>query len=246
MARALMVSFSAVLVMLSSSGHAQSAPPAAATQDSVQELVRRVEALERILAPLISQSEQNQRGQQLLRAQVERLAQETFGELAAMRAELAKRGPVTVEQAKDGQPAAQPVTPTVKEAPAVDYLARAREAVAREAWSQAEYDASAQLALTDQGKQAAEANHLLGRSLLGQGHVASAAEKFLLVYDSQPPAALAAENLYFLGEALRKLALPDNSQLCAVYAETLQQHGTNLDAERIAKVRASLAEENCA
>lgn len=245
----------AILAALASQSAAQTALTEPASQASVQELTRRVEALERILAPAIGQTEQNARSQQLLRAQVERLAQETVGELAAMRAELAKQTNITLrlqsaEQAPGSSTGpgstaiAAPAVPTAA-ASNTDYLARARAAIDAQAWGQAEYDASAQLALSAQGEQFAEANYLLGRSLLGQGHVASAAEKFLLVYDSKPQANLAAENMFYLGEALRQLSLPDTGQLCAVYAETLQQHGPSLGPDRVGQVRAHLSEHNC-
>lgn len=245
----------AILAALASQSAAQSAPAEPASQASVQELNRRVEALERILAPVIGQTEQNSRSQQLLRAQVERLAQETVGELAAMRAELARQATLTLRLQAAEQAAASPTGPgnaaiaapaaPTAAASSTDYLARARAAIAAQAWGQAEYDASAQLALSAQGEQAAEANYLLGRSLLGQGHVASAAEKFLLVYDSKPQTTLAAENMFYLGEALRQLGLPDTGQLCAVYAETLQQHGPSLGPDRVAQVRTHLSEHNC-
>lgn len=258
MKRYAMIGLGAILTAAATSSAAQTPSGVPASQESVQELTRRVEALERILAPIIGQSEQTQRGQQLLRAQLERLAEETVGELAAVRAELAKhstlltRTPAQPLGGTAGAPPAAPLPPGASsaaaaagDAPPPDYLARARTSIQEQAWGQAEFDASAQLALTAQGEKAAEANYLLGRSLLGQGHVASAAEKFLAVYDSKPPAALAAENLFYLGEALRQLGLPDNTQLCAVYAETLQQHGTVLGADRIAEIRTHLAQQNC-
>ncbi len=242
----------AILATLASNGAAQTAPAEPASQASVQELTRRVEALERILAPVIGQAEQNSRSQQILSTQVERLAQETVSELAALRAELARQAAAArqlqVNPAQAGGGTAEATaSPGAQIATSgnADYLARARAAIAAQAWGQAEYDASAQLALSAQGEQAIEATHLLGRSLLGQGHVASAAEKFLLVYDSKPQPNLAAENMFYLGEALRLLGLSDTTQLCAVYAETLQQHGVSLGADRVAKVRAHLTEQNC-
>ena len=214
-----------------------------ASDARIDELTRRIEALERLLAPVIGQTEQVQRDQALLRADLLQLATQTREQLAAMPRQASQAAPAVPAPTKAEQ-AAEPKPADARLAPP-DYLARARENIAAQAWSQAEFDASVQLAVPDQPEKQVEANYLLGRSLLGQGHLALAAEKFLSVYDARPPAALAAENLFYLGQTLQQLGLPDNSQLCAVYAETLQDYAAIVDAERIADIRKQLAQQNC-
>lgn len=234
-----MLSAVTLLVLTPAGANAQAQPD----QSQIQELQRRIEALERILAPVIGQAEQNQRNQQLLSAELKQLAEQTRLQIAALQMPAPVASPPPVERQLSLP--AQASLPRSADTSGPDYLTRARTGIGEGSWAQAEFDASAQLAIQNQPEKVTEATYLLGRSLLGQGHMALAAEKFLSVYDSKPAPALAAENMFYLGEALRELGLPDKTQLCAVYAETLQDHGAALGAERVAHLRQRLAEQQC-
>lgn len=209
----------------------------------IDALTRRIEALERLLGPVIGQAEQIAREQYILRGDLDQFALQSRNELGKLQDRINAQ-----ELSVKTPPNILPEPTTARDNPplqAADYLVRARASLAAGSWAQAEFDAVTLHTMSQDAAIQTEATHLLGRSLLGQGQAALAAEKFLEVYDRQPAAALGATNLFYLGEALRQLNLPDNSQLCAVYAQALHDYGAELQAEQLSEIRAHLADQNC-
>lgn len=92
-------------------------------------------------------------------------------------------------------------------------------------------------------KRASYAQNLLGRSYYDDGKPALASVAFYDNYQKMPKGDRASESLYWLGQALTKLKkLPD---ACKVYDELIEVYGTKLSADLKAKAAKGRADAKC-
>ena len=214
----------------------------AATQSSVVILDQRLDALERQMAEILRQSEENGHRLQSIEADLGKLRNDQEQRLSALeqRVNDAAAGAATVpntaapESASPAQkPAnAKPPAPRPQPAPTVGPSITAatpegdpgEEAytAAFRLWEAGSYDAAiaslrAFTAAYPKHRRVSYANNLIGRALLDQGQARPAAQALLANYRSNPKGERAPDSLYYLGEALMKLGQP--GQACKAYAE---------------------------
>ena len=217
------------------------APPTGTPAGSaIADLTERVDALERQLATLTGQAEQNAfRVQKLeddlaaLRAANDARFDELSRGATAPPAQLAPEAPPI-----DTPPAAADDAPATGD-PAEDaYLVGYRQ------WEAGRY-ADAQASLEAMAKKwprhrrASYALNLAGRAYLDDGKPATAAKLLLANYQNNPQGERAADSLYFLGQALVTLKKP--AEACKVYDELSETYQSTLRdwvAQRLPKARA--------
>jgi TolA-binding protein len=229
----------------------------AATQSSVVSLDQRLDALERQVADLVRQSEENGNRLRNVESGIGQLKtdqDQRIGALEQRMSEAAAAPPVQAPEA--GVPPAAPpqrtkpkpstsktsadvAVPTqgpasAAAAPAGDPGEDAYTAGFHQ-WEDGQYDqAIATLksftATYPRHRRVSYANNLIGRALLDKGDARGAAAALLANYRNNPGGERAQDSLYYLGQALMKLGQP--GQACKAYAE--------LDAVYGAKVRPDL------
>ena len=231
----------------------------AATQSSVVTLGQRLDSLERQLADLLRQSEENGnrlRGVETGMAQLKAEQEQRIAALEQRLADAATAAPVTTTAppttATTTPPRPRPTTPTVTTpprttgsstpatggpAPVAAVVDEGEDAYTQgfRLWEAGQYDqAITQLkAFTGaypKHRRVSFANNLIGRALLDKGDARGAATALLANYRSHPAGERAPDSLYYLGQALMKLGQP--GQACKAYAE--------LDAVYGAKIRPDL------
>lgn len=194
----------------------------------VADLTERVDALERQLATLTGQVEENGHRTRQLEEQVSRLRSDMEARIAAAERASAPPQPALPEPAEpNSEPnAAADPKPAGSGDPAEDaYLAGFR------LWETAKF-AEAQKALEAVAKQhpkhrrASWAQNLAGRAYLDGGKPATAAKVLLANYQNNPKGERAADSLLFLGEALVQLKKP--TEACQVYAELQDVYGATM------------------
>jgi TolA-binding protein len=87
------------------------------------------------------------------------------------------------------------------------------------------------------------ANNLIGRSLLDSNQPRAAAEALLANYRSNPKGERAPDSLYYLGQSLMKLGQP--SQACKAYAELQDVYGGKIRPELAGLLPAAKAQAGC-
>jgi TolA-binding protein len=231
----------------------------AATQSSVATLDQRLDALERQMADILRQSEENGHTLQGLQADIARARSEQEQRLATLEQRLNDAAAAAAATAPAEQPVPQPASS--KPAPAKPAAAKPKpQPAAADAapaggpgtaesadpgedayssgfhlWEDGQYDAaiSSLRAFTSaypKHRRVSFANNLIGRALLDKGDARSAAEALLANYRNDPKGERAPDSLYYLGQALMQLGQP--GQACKAYQE--------LDAVYGSKVRADL------
>lgn len=233
----------------------------AATQSSVTNLSERLNSLERQLAEILRQTEEN--GNRL--ATVER----EFGRARAEQDRRLRELEAFVTSAA-AQPQAQPVitnpapgTPNPTTRPPVTTTpspsnggtgiaaADPGEDVYSEGfrlWQSGQYDQAitslrAFTSAFPRHRRVSWANNLVGRALLDKGEPRAAAEALLANYRSNPGGERAADSLYYLGQALVKLGQP--TQACNAYAELEDLYGAKLRDELKRLLPAAKSEAQC-
>jgi TolA-binding protein len=93
-------------------------------------------------------------------------------------------------------------------------------------------------------KRASYAQNLLGRTYLDDGKPATAAEAFLASYQKMPHGDRAPDSLYYLGQALVQLKKPADA--CKVYDELQDVYGATLSGDLKAKVAKGRTDAKCA
>jgi TolA-binding protein len=230
----------------------------AATQSSVVSLDQRLDAIERQVADLVRQSEENGNRLRNLETGIGQLKtdqDQRIGALEQRMSEAAAAPPVPSPAAttapaasppKAKPPAAKSSTPkktaAVSEPPATTATAATVSDAGEEAytagfrlWEDGQYDQAIQslkafTAAYPGHRRVSYANNLVGRALLDKGDARGAATALLANYRSNPGGERAQDSLFYLGQALAKLGQP--GQACKAYAE--------LDAVYGAKVRPEL------
>lgn len=237
----------------------------AASQTSVRTLDARLNGLERQLAEVLRQSEENGHRVVVMEAELARLRSDQEQRLAAL-----ERAAATAAAAVQAPPAAAAATtsgPSVATTSSENVAAKPVNAVAGTA-APAEAEDPAELAY-DEGyelwragkhdqaitslrafssafpkhRRASWANNLAGRALLDKGEPRAAAEALLANYRSNPKGERAADSLYYLGQALMQLNQP--GQACKAYAELESVYGSSMRAELQRLLPAAKAEARC-
>ena len=229
----------------------------AATQSSVVSLAQRLDALERQMADLVRQSEENGNRLRNIEGGLNQMKADQDQRIAAIEQKMAEAAtaapppesaPATVPPPKPkpttGKPPATKTgastAPAQGGAAAVSTTAAADEGEDAytqgfRLWEAGQYDeAIAQLkaftAAYPKHRRVSYANNLIGRALLDKGDARAAAAALLANYRTNPNGERAQDSLYYLGQALMKLG--QAGQACKAYAE--------LDAVYGAKIRPDL------
>ena len=233
----------------------------AATQSSVRTLDQRLNGLERQLAELVRQSEENGHRLTVIQAELARLKTDQEQRLTALEqaAAAAAAAPTPATGIATTAPAGPPVA-TNTQAPAASPVpgpAAASDAPdagelaydeGYQLWRAGKYDqAIASLRAFSSAfprhRRKSWADNLAGRALLDKGEPRAAAEALLANYRSNPKGERAADSLYYLGQALMQLNQP--GQACKAYAELESVYGASIRAELKRLLPAAKAEARC-
>jgi len=219
----------------------------AATQSSVVNLDQRLDALERQVADLVRQSEENGNHLRNLESGIGQLKTDENQRIAALEQRMSETSaavpPVAPPEAASATtipakprptPSKAPPKKTVEAQPPASEAAPVEtagaatdpgEAAYSEAfrmWNAGQYDQAIEAlkaftASYPKHRRVSYANNLIGRSLLSKGQAREAANVFLANYRGNPAGERAADSLYYLGQAAMQLGQP--AQACRVYAE---------------------------
>jgi len=248
--------FEAEIAPPQATGPAPGTPAAPAVTD----LTARVDALERELARLTGQTEQNAFRLRQVEESLNRFKSDSEFRLNALEggappaagggspAAPAGMAPTRTPRADEpappvlapNAPAAGPASapPSTGDAGEDAYLAAYRLWEAKQ-YGQAETALKQVAAKYPDHRRASFAQNLLGRAYLDDGKPAAAAEAFYANYQKMPRGERAPDSLFFLGQSLVQLKKPGDA--CKVYDELLDVYGSKIDAglkQRVAKGRA--------
>lgn len=230
----------------------------AATQDSVNSLNSRLDAVERQLADIVRQAEENGNRVGVMETELARLRADQDRRLRAL-----ESGPASQESemaAPDEQADAPPPAPRPKiegktESKTVaastgdaDADAEAAYDQGYQLWTAGKYDAAitslrAMVKKYPDSRRVSWANNLAGRALLDKGQPRAAAEALLTNYRSNPKGERAQDSLFYLGQALVKLGQP--GQACKAYAELEDVYAGEVRAPLKAALPGAKAEAKC-
>ena len=221
----------------------------AATQSAVTNLDQRIDSLEKQLADILRQSEENGHRLSLLEADLAKSREDSDQRLRALETAAAQTASAT-PPAETTAAAPEPVeTAPLISKPKVETATSSRKpetAVAGTAegdpgedaysegfrlWQDKKYDAAitslrAFTAAFPKHRRVSYANNLAGRALLDKGQPRAAAEALLANYRSNPKGERAQDSLYYLGQALMALGQP--GQACKAYAELEDVYGAKI------------------
>lgn len=230
----------------------------AATQDSVNSLNSRLDAVERQLADIVRQAEENGNRVAVLETELARLRADQDRRLRALETTPSTPDADTTapdEQADAPPPAPRPKIETKPEAkPAAtstddsDADAEAAYDEGYQLWTAGKYDAAitslrAMAKKYPDSRRVSWANNLAGRALLDKGQPRAAAEALLGNYRSNPKGERAQDSLFYLGQALVKLGQPN--QACKAYAELEDVYAGEVRAPIKAALPGAKAEAKC-
>ena len=231
----------------------------AATQSSVVTLDQRLDAIEKQMADLVRQSEENGNRIRMFESGLGQLKSDQDQRISALEQRVAQAAvtpppaevapppsaPATKVKPAPGKPTTPPKKTADAPPPAEGGPAIAAGAPVDEGedaytqgfrqWEAGQYDQAigtlkAFAAAYPKHRRASYANNLIGRALLDKGDARGAASALLANYRTNPAGERAPDSLFYLGQALMKLGQP--GQACKAYAE--------LDAVYGAKVRPDL------
>jgi TolA-binding protein len=236
----------------------------AATATSVRTLDDRLNSLERQLADILRQSEENGHRVAQMESELARLRAdsdqrlqnlEKSGAGAAAATETAAAEPVVdapppapkpkVESASAGSKPA--LIPTTNVAPATDPAETAYDE-GYNLWRAGKFDQAVTslraMASSFPGhRRVSWANNLAGRALLDKGQPRAAAEALLANYRANPKGERAADSLFYLGQSLMKLG--QAGQACKAYAELEEVYGASMRGELKRLLPAAKADAAC-
>lgn len=233
----------------------------AATQASVRSLDDRLGALERQVADVLRQAEENGNRSRQMEAELARLRSEQDGRIRALESALANAQavapatevPVTTPPRPSTAPAQRsPATastggPAPSASPQDDPAEIAYDE-GYQLWRQGKYDQAitslrAMASAFPKHRRASWANNLVGRSLLDKGQPRAAAEVLLANYRSNPRGERAADSLFYLGQSLAKLGQP--TQACRAYSELEAVYGASMRGELQRLLPPAKSESHC-
>ncbi len=239
----------------------------AATQSSVATLDQRLDAVERQMADMLRQSEENGHRLQTIEADFARFRTDQAGRIAALEQRINEAPapvPATTAPATDlpkpapakppktsskgeGGPAAADAASAATSTPATD---PGEDAYTQgfKLWEAGSYDEAitslrAFTSAYPRHRRVSYANNLIGRALLDKGESRAAAEALLANYRGNPSGERAADSLYYLGQALMKLGQP--GQACKAYSELEAVYGAKVRADLKKQVSDAKAQAQC-
>jgi len=234
----------------------------AATQSSVNSITNRLDAVERQLADILRQAEENGNRVGVMEADIARLRAEQDQRFRALEnsGPAGNDGAVPASTDADDQseappPAPRPKVETSKAAPALpeptgdlDADAEAAYDAGYRLWTAGKYDAAikslqAMAKKYPNHRRVSWAKNLEGRALLDKGQPRAAAEILLANYRRDPKGERAQDSLFYLGQSLVKLGQP--TQACKAYAELEDVYGSSLRAPLKASLPNAKAEAKC-
>ena len=233
----------------------------AATQSSVRTLNDRLNGLERQIADLVRQSEENGHRLTVIQAELAKLRTDQDDRIGALeRAAAAAAAQPAASGIVTNTISAPPVTTTTLPPPATGTPATTVAASdapdpaevaydeGYQLWRSGKYDAAisslrAFSSAFPKHRRKSWADNLVGRSLLDKGEPRAAAEALLANYRSNPKGERAADSLYYLGQALMQLNQP--GQACKAYAELEDVYGASMRAELKRLLPSAKSEARC-
>ena len=236
----------------------------AATQSSVRTLNDRLNGLERQIADLVRQSEENGHRLTVIQAELAKMRSdqdERIGTLERAAAAAAAQVPAT-GMTTNTITAPAVTTTSVAPPPRVVATVPGATVAASDAsdpgeiaydegyqlWRTGKYDAAisslrAFSSAFPKHRRKSWADNLVGRSLLDKGEPRAAAEALLANYRSNPKGERAPDSLYYLGQALMQLKQP--GQACKAYSELEDVYGSSMRAELKRLLPAAKSEASC-
>ena len=235
----------------------------AATQDSVSSLNSRLDAVERQMAEILRQAEENGNRVGVMEADLARLRAESDQRIRALEAggTSADDGPASASTGADDQseappPRSRPKVETRDEEPAatpvatgdVDADAEAAYDAGYRLWTAGKYDQAikslqAMAKKYPNHRRASWAYNLIGRAMLDKGQPRAAAEALLANYRRDPKGERAQDSLFYLGQSLVKLGQP--GQACKAYKELEEVYGSSLRAPLKSSLPNAKAQAKC-
>lgn len=235
----------------------------AATQDAVNTIGGRLDAIERQMSDLVRQSEENGNRLGVMEADLARLRAEQDRRFRSLESNAAA-APVTTDsgsaavgadEATSGPPPAP--RPKIETRPdsaptlAADQPTSGAEAAydaGYQQWNAKKYDAAitslkSMITKYPEDRRVSWAHNLIGRALLDKGQPRAAAEELLANYRRDSKGERAQDSLFYLGKSLMKLS--QASQACKAYAELEDVYGASLRAPLKADLPAAKAEAKC-
>lgn len=214
-----------------------------------EELSRRLDALERQLALMVSQSEESGFASRRFGDDTAKLKADTDLRLVAVEEQLASlsAGLKAIQSRRDTPPAASAgptLLPTLVDPIEADFAVARGYADAGE-WNKAEFAFSAFLATHASHVRAPQARYWQGRSFAAQGRAGDAAKAFLDVFQTWPKDPVVVESLFGLGAALLKMAPPNPAQACSVFDQIEALLAGAASPAQVAALRDSRIEANC-
>jgi len=231
----------------------------AATQESVNSLSGRLDAIERQLAEIVRQSEENGNRVAVMEAELARLRADQDRRLRALETAPATDQPAAGEQTEQAEAPPPAPRPKVEGAKAesgpaeliptsVNDPAEAAYDEGFQLWNGGKYDAAIKSLQAFAKKYPSHrrtswAYNLAGRAMLDKGQPRAAAEALLANYRRDPKGERAQDSLFYLGQALLKLGQP--GQACKAYEELEEVYSGNVRAPLKAALPGAKAEAKC-
>jgi TolA-binding protein len=231
----------------------------AATQEAVNSLGGRLDAIERQLADILRQSEENGNRVAVMEAELARLRADQDRRLRALETAPAADEPAAEQQSEQSEappPAPRPKVesartdsgPTELPPASANDPAEAAYDDGYQLWNSGKYDAAIKSLQAFAKKypnhrRASWANNLAGRAMLDKGQYRAAAEALLANYRRDKDGERAQDSLFYLGQALMKLGQP--GQACKAYAELEEVYSGNVRAPLKAALPGAKAEAKC-
>ena len=233
----------------------------AATQESVNNIGGRLDAIERQLSDIVRQSEENGNRVAVMEAELARLRADQDRRIRALETAPAADQPAAAEEEQGDQAEAPPPAPRPKvesakadSGPAellpasVNDPAEAAYDEGYQLWNGGKYDAAIKSlqAFTKKypnHRRTSWAYNLVGRAMLDKGQPRAAAEALLANYRRDPKGERAQDSLFYLGQALMKLG--QAGQACKAYAELEEVYASNVRAPLKSALPGAKAEAKC-
>ena len=235
----------------------------AATQESVNNLGGRLDAIERQLSEIVRQSEENGNRVAVMEAELARLRADQDRRIRALETSPATGEPDAAppedvsqdEQAEAPPPPSRPKVERAEATPAVLSTESGSADPAEAAydqgfqlWNTGKYDAAIKSlqAFTKKypdHRRTSWAHNLAGRAMLDKGQPRAAAEALLANYRRDPKGERAQDSLFYLGQALMRLG--QAGQACKAYSELEEVYAGNIRAPIKSALAAAKSEAKC-
>lgn len=233
----------------------------AATQSSVRTLNDRLNGLERQIADLVRQSEENGHRLTVIQAELAKMRTDQDDRIGALERAAAAAQVPTAGIASNAISSPAVTTTTLPPPAAVATVPGSTVAASNapdagelaydegyQLWRTGKYDAAisslrAFSSAFPKHRRKSWADNLVGRSLLDKGEPRAAAEALLANYRSNPKGERAPDSLYYLGQALMQLRQP--GQACKAYSELEDVYGSSMRAELKRLLPAAKSEASC-